>query len=150
MKQTPAAQDNEAQNIPRYCICGDYNTVHKDLVGRCEALPCSKGGCDKFILDSERVARVEPQDEIAKRMLDPFGEVYDHALAHNSPPDQHVALCQNDACCRARWLASVVWLHYRNRTDLDPIQQKHLELAMKAGAPFSKEAREEINLESTV
>lgn len=31
-----------------------------------------------------------------------------------------------------KWLASVVWLHYHDRTDLDPIQQKHLELAIIA------------------
>jgi hypothetical protein len=42
----------------------------------------------------------------------------------------------------ARWLASVVWLHYHNATfELDPLQKKHLELAIKAGAPFSEEAR---------
>jgi hypothetical protein len=45
---------------------------------------------------------------------------------------------QDEIVNAARWLASVVWLHYKDRKDLDPIQQKHLELAIKAGAGSSQ------------
>lgn len=44
-----------------------------------------------------------------------------------------------DELSKLRWFASVVWLHYHNATfELDPLQQKHLEMAIRCGAPFSK------------
>jgi hypothetical protein len=52
-----------------------------------------------------------------------------------------VHLCtKHGAVDDLRWMASVIYLHYYNRTDLDPVQQKHLELAIRNGAPFGAAA----------
>ena len=53
-----------------------------------------------------------------------------------------------DRLNKAEWLASVIWLHYREREDLDPCQQKHLELANHIRAARDMALGETIQTES--
>ena len=47
------------------------------------------------------------------------------------------AIRKLEALEQASWFASVVYLHYHDRKDLDPVQQKHLEMAVRLREAFT-------------